>query len=237
MSDPRGMIEHQTITPGGRTMTVKGIDVASYQPTTYPTTGVQFVVIKATEGTTYVNPHMAGQLATARKIGAVVGFYHFLRPGNIDKQARFFLDTAPEGAADFLAIDWETESGTAPSCAEKDSAIKAVKKLVPHHRVLLYCNRDFWLNRDTTSYCGDGLWIADPGAPAGKPRVQHAWTIHQHATAGGIDQNVGAFADRDAMLRWAKGLAAAPTTPVLTTEQRLSKLEKRVTALEKKEGV
>src|SRR5437879_11494973 len=34
---------------------------------------------------------------------------------------------------------------------------------------ILYTNQDFWLNVDTTSYAGDGLWIADY-VTAGKPR-------------------------------------------------------------------
>ena len=35
--------------------------------------------------------------------------------------------------------------------------------------MILYCNRDFWLHRDSTSFCADGLWIADPSAPEGQP--------------------------------------------------------------------
>jgi hypothetical protein len=67
----------------------------------------------------------------------------------------------------------------------------------------LYANRDFWLHRDRTSYAGSGLWVADPSAPKGHPRVEHPWLFHQYSEAGGLDHNLGNFADRTALRRWA----------------------------------
>ncbi|NJP47274.1 glycoside hydrolase family 25 protein [Actinacidiphila epipremni] len=191
-------------------MTVNGIDVASYQSSDYATKGLDFVVVKATEGSGYVNPKHAGQVATARSHGLVVGHYHFARPGSVNAQADYFLAHAGAKPGDFLALDWE-DAGV--SNANKDAWLKHVKSKAPDHRVVLYCNRDFWLHRDTTSYCADGLWIADPSAPKGHPRVQHPWLFHQYSEAGGLDHNVGNFAGRAALRTWAaKGAAAAAET-------------------------
>ncbi|MFK0296711.1 LysM peptidoglycan-binding domain-containing protein, partial [Streptomyces sp. NPDC090442] len=122
-------------------------------------------------------------------------------------------------AGDVLAVDWETTgSGTRASCAEKDAFIRAVKRLRPTHRVILYVNRDFWLNRDTTSYAGDGLWIADY-VTAGRPRIKANWLFHQH-TDRPIDTNVGAFPDRAALRAWATSTTAPsnhPTPPPAAT--------------------
>ena len=181
-------------------MTVKGIDVASYQSTTYSTSGLGFVFVKATEGTGYVNPKHAGQVAHARAAGLVVGHYHFVRPGELTAQAAYFLRHAAARAGDLLALDWE-DSGV--SNADKDNWIRRVQSSAPGHRVLLYCNRDFWLNRDHTSFCGDGLWIADPDAAAGHPRVKHPWTFHQYSSAGGIDRDLGNFTGKAALKSWA----------------------------------
>jgi hypothetical protein len=189
-------------------MTIKGIDVASYQSSTFSTSGLAFVMVKATEGTGYVNPRHAAQVAHARAEGVAVGHYHFARPGSVSDQVAYFRKHAGIKAGDILAMDWED---TGVSCAEKDSFIKALQKAAPTHRVLLYCNRDFWLHRDTTSFCGDGLWIADPGAEAGHPRVEHAWTVHQYSSAGGLDRNVAAFADKAALTAWAKKGDSAAT--------------------------
>lgn len=195
----------------GDTVTVKGIDVSSFQSSTYSTEGIGFVFVKATEGTSYVNPRMAAQAAHARKSGCVVGFYHFLRPGSVSAQAAYFVEQCASVEGDPLFADWE-DAGV--SCADKDAFIAEVKRLRGStHRVGLYCNRDFWLNRDTTSDAGDALWIADYVA-AGKPRIQAAWRFHQH-TDKPLDTNVGNFADAAAMRKWAgsSGGSGAPAKP------------------------
>ncbi|WP_306318869.1 MULTISPECIES: glycoside hydrolase family 25 protein [unclassified Streptomyces] len=180
---------------------IRGIDVSSHQ-TTFDTDGVSFVIIKATEGRSYVNPRLAAQTKRAREAGCVVGFYHFLWPGNITAQAEYFVSKAPEKAGDFLAADWETTGeGTHASNAEKDRFIREVKRLRPNHRVLLYANRNYWLNVDTTSYAGDGLWIADY-VTAGKPKIQADWTIHQY-TDRPLDKNIADFGSKSAMKEWA----------------------------------
>ena len=51
-----------------------GIDVASYQPEAFPTEGLDFVVIKVTEGTNYTNPKWQAQRDRARKAGLAVGY-------------------------------------------------------------------------------------------------------------------------------------------------------------------
>lgn len=181
---------------------IRGIDVSSYQ-STFDTDGLSFVIIKATEGRSYINPRLTAQTKLARDGGCVVGFYHFLWPGNITAQAEYFVSKAPEKAGDLLAVDWEwTGDHTAASNAEKDRFIREVKRLRPSHRVALYTNRDFWLNRDSTSYAGDALWIADY-VTAGKPRIKAKWTIHQY-TSTPLDKNVADFESEQALRDWAK---------------------------------
>ncbi len=192
-------------------MTISGIDVANYQGPAPDVSGAQFVLIKATEGTTVTSTAQADQAAVARAAGAIVGFYHFLWPGNIPEQAAYFVAQCDSVPGDLLACDWETtEDGTAATGAEKDAFLAAVKAARPDHKVLLYCDRDFWTNRDTTSDCGDGLWIADPGSAAGHPSVVHPWTIHQYGTADGVDQDVANFPTAEAMREWANPTAPKP---------------------------
>ncbi|MDU0299912.1 glycoside hydrolase family 25 protein [Streptomyces sp. PAL114] len=183
---------------------LRGIDVSSYQSDAYDTDGLSFVFIKATEGRSYVNPKLAAQTKRGRDAGLVVGFYHFLWPGNLTEQAEYFVSKAPETRGDILAVDWETTGGGShASNAEKDRFIKKVKDLRPHHRVILYANRHFWLNVDTTSYAGDGLWIADY-VTAGKPRIQAKWRFHQY-TDDPLDKNVADFSSKAALKGWAGG--------------------------------
>ncbi|MFD7707798.1 glycoside hydrolase family 25 protein [Streptomyces sp. NPDC059785] len=180
---------------------LRGIDISAYQSSSYSTEGLSFVFIKATEGRSYVNPKLAAQTKRARDAGCVVGFYHFLWPGNLTAQAEYFLSKAPEKAGDILAVDWETTGdGTHATNAEKDSFIKKLKQLRPDNKVVLYCNRNFWLNIDTTSYAGDGLWIADY-VTAGKPRIKATWTFHQY-TDDPLDKDVSRFTAKDTLKNW-----------------------------------
>ncbi|WP_406413863.1 glycoside hydrolase family 25 protein [Streptomyces sp. NBC_01614] len=182
---------------------LRGIDVSAYQSSSYDTDGLSFVFIKATEGRSYINPKLTAQTKRARDAGLVVGFYHFLWPGNLSAQADYFVSKAPEKAGDILAVDWETTSeGTHASNAEKDLFIRKVKEKRPNNLVVLYCNRNYWLNVDTTSYAGDGLWIADY-VTAGKPRIQAKWRFHQY-TDNPLDKNVANFASKAALREWAE---------------------------------
>lgn len=229
---------------------IRGIDVASYQPQTFPTSGLDFVFVKATEGTDYLNPHMARQAATARTAGLPLGFYHFLHPGNVKAQAAYFVAKCASLPGDMLVCDWETGDAGAPSEADKNAFIREVKTLRASHRVGLYCNVDFWKHHDTTSYCGDFLWIADPSAPDGHPSITHKWTFHQTGVSAGTDRNVGNFASRAALKTWCgyptpkpAPPKTAPTppkpapAPALTAEQRqdqrITALESRVATVEK----
>jgi GH25 family lysozyme M1 (1,4-beta-N-acetylmuramidase) len=183
---------------------IHGIDISSHQ-STFDTKGLSFVFVKATEGHTYVSPRQSEQAKLARDAGCVVGFYHFLWPGNIRTQAAYFVEKCASHTGDLLAVDWEwTSEHTAASSAEKDGFLHEVKRLRPHHRVLLYCNRDFWLHRDTSSYAGDGLWIADD-TTAGKPRIKAKWRIHQYASTP-LDKDVADFGSTASLRDWATGL-------------------------------
>ncbi|MFF1603714.1 GH25 family lysozyme [Streptomyces mirabilis] len=169
---------------------LRGIDVSAYQSTAFSTDGLSFVFVKATEGRTYVNPKLTAQVKTARDAGCVVGFYHFLWPGDITAQAEYFVGKAPEKAGDLLAVDWEaTGDGTHASNAEKDRFIRKVKQLR--------------LTVDTTSYAGDGLWIADY-VTAGKPRIKASWRFHQY-TDEPLDRDVANFGSKAALKEWATG--------------------------------
>jgi GH25 family lysozyme M1 (1,4-beta-N-acetylmuramidase) len=186
---------------------LKGIDISSNQSSTFATSGLDFVIVKGTEGHTVVNHKQTSQAATARSAGLVVGFYHFLWPGNLDAQAHFFVEQCDSHEGDILAVDWETtEAGTHASSDEKDTILRKIKALRPNHRVILYCNQDYWLHRDTSSNAGDGLWIADYSAPPGHPRISTPWLIHQY-TDHPVDTNVARFDSRTAMSTWARNAA------------------------------
>ena len=78
-------------------MAMNGIDIASFQ------TGIDlsvvpcdFVIVKATEGTGYVNPDFTRAYAQAKNAGKCLGIYHYANGGDYQKEADYFLDTMKE---------------------------------------------------------------------------------------------------------------------------------------------
>lgn len=68
-----------------------GVDVSTYQPGWTPDQNDKFVFVKSTEGSTWTSGQAAAQLKAARDKRLQVGHYHFMRPGNAVRQARWFV--------------------------------------------------------------------------------------------------------------------------------------------------
>lgn len=190
---------------------IKGIDVASYQPTNYSTAGLDFVFIKVTEGTNYVNPHLAGQVKTARDHKAIVGFYHFQHHGDTAAQVAYFDAKVKPYlvGGDIIALDWEQHGLTT---ADKDAWLKGVKAVHPTHKVILYTYTSMWATAG--KFVQDGLWIADPNNPAGHPNIKEPWIFHQYSEAGGMDHDVAKFNSYAELKEWSledkPGASSAP---------------------------
>jgi hypothetical protein len=191
---------------------IKGIDVSAYQPEAYDTTGLDFVFTKITEGLSYINPRWVAQRDRAKSKGLVWGAYHYPHMANDPiAEADFFLKQVKWAPGDIIVLDWEgydsANRGVPKSrqIAYRDAWLKYVKGKMPGHRVGMYCNVDYWRNVDTSSNCGDFLWIATAGAPAGRPGITYPWTFHQYSTANNIDHDVANFPTRAALAAWAAG--------------------------------
>lgn len=87
------------------------IDVSRYETVTdwaqVRQEGIRGVICKATEGTWYKDPTYAVKRVGARAAGLLWGAYHFLRPGDMSAQVKFFLDTAAPELNTLLALDYE----------------------------------------------------------------------------------------------------------------------------------
>jgi|ERR1700761_2610565 len=222
---------------------IHGIDISSYQSSTLSLTGLDFCIVKVTEGLSYTNPKWIAQRDHARKSGLVVGYYHYPHIANDPvKEAEFFLSKIKLIAGDVLCLDWEWygQKNISKVMARnyKTKFLAELKSKAPGHKRVLYADRSNWLTVDSDSNCGDALWIADP-TTAGKPRVQHPWTFHQYSTAGNLDHNVANFASLVALREWA-GVAvtnppvttpAKPVTPPSTDAQIITELQTAQTAI------
>lgn len=201
---------------------IKGQDWSKYQSATPNLDGLDFGIVKVTEGLTYVNSLWARQRDHAKAAGLVWGAYHYPHMANDPlAEADFFLKQVAWKPGDIIVLDWEGYDAAnvgvsnQRKIAYRDAWLKYVKSKMPNHKVGMYCNKSYWLDIDSTSNCGDFLWIATGGLPAGKPGITYKWTFHQYSTANNLDHDVADFPSRAALAEWA-GLTTPPKEDPVT---------------------
>lgn len=90
-------------------MAMNGIDISSYQATlNLAAITYDFVLVKATEGLGYVNPHCDAQFQAARALGKKVGVYHYADGNDAIAEARFFVENCRGYIREAIfMLDWE----------------------------------------------------------------------------------------------------------------------------------
>lgn len=93
-------------------MTLKIVDVASYQGTyKFGSNGEDGLIVKATQGTNYVNPYCDGVAQQMIKNGKPWGIYHYAGGGNAQSEAKYFIKNIKGYLSvankPILIIDWE----------------------------------------------------------------------------------------------------------------------------------
>ena len=92
-------------------MSMKGIDISHWQQGINLTSVTcDFVIIKATQGTKYVDPCFQKFCAQAMSLGKKIGLYHYYGSGEPEAQAEHFLQSVRSyiGKA-VLVLDWEVD--------------------------------------------------------------------------------------------------------------------------------
>lgn len=93
-------------------MTMQGIDISSYQAgidlTRVP---CDFIIVKATQGTGYVNPDCVRAVEQALAAGKLVGVYHYIDGSGAQGEADHFVDQISGWVGRVLVcLDWESGS-------------------------------------------------------------------------------------------------------------------------------
>lgn len=97
--------------------------------------GIQFVILKATEGVNYVDPCFHTNANNALAVGLKVGAYHFLRATPIDQQCNDFIAAIKQHNINwYVAIDVENPSTT-------NTEVSALGKTEITNRILYFANR------------------------------------------------------------------------------------------------
>ena len=94
---------------GGKSF-LNGVDIASYQSGINPAklTTTDFVIVKFTQGTTYLNPYADRQYSMAKAAGKLLGAYHYAEGKSATAEAQYFVNHLGNRVGEcILALDWE----------------------------------------------------------------------------------------------------------------------------------
>jgi lysozyme len=176
-------------------ITTTGVDISHHNGHvdfgTLKANGVQFVIMKATEGLG-VDPMFHDNYARAHAAGMLTGVYHFFRT-NVDAvaQAKHFLATAPPKAGDLIAsLDVETNDGGTSVAEAAHAAIMHIKVSTGRYP-FLYSSMAFHAEFLTgVTQCP--LWLARYGGlqPVPLPEI---WQHTDHAKLGAPNPVDGNF--------------------------------------------
>lgn len=215
-------------------MTMNGIDIASYQSgidlTVVP---CDFVIIKATQGTGYVNPDCDRAYQQAKRAGKLRGTYHYVAGGNAVAEADYYINNIKGYLKDgLLAIDWEAEQNSA--WGNEAYLEQLVRRVIERTGIkpLIYSMASRYAQVAAVAKKLDcGLWIAEYADMNPTGYQAHPWregayacAIRQYASTGrlngwggNLDLNI-AYMTRE---QWAKyvnpggkpAAAPAPSKP------------------------
>lgn len=143
-------------------MALNGIDISSWQSgINLAVVPCDFVVIKATEGTNYVNPDYERAYNQAKASGKCLGVYHYANGGNIQAEADYFLSNVGNCLGEaILILDWEGYNNASfGSCdyAWCKGWLDYVYEKTGVHPIL-YCSQSIAYKFDNIG--NYGLWIA-----------------------------------------------------------------------------
>lgn len=180
---------------------MKGIDISHWQDgINLSVVPCDFVILKATQGTKFVDPCFQKFYTQAKAAGKKLGVYHYYGSGEPEEQAEHFLKTvrACIGEA-VLVLDWESDQN--PSFRKGPALPKRFLDYVYNKtgvRPLIYmsksvCREYNWTEVVNGNY---GLWMAQyankkPTGYQDKPWSDNrglgafkSYAIHQYSSVG-----------------------------------------------------
>jgi lysozyme len=141
--------------------------------------GIIAVILKATQGTGFVDPTFLERVGEARSAGLLVGAYHFLDGSSPAEQAAHFLTVAvSEGMVDWLALDWEPYPASPASVMQAATAVASIQAATGRWPVLYTIRGMLPAPNRTLSNCP--LWLAEYGTRPICPPGFTKWQLWQH---------------------------------------------------------
>lgn len=211
---------------------MNGIDVSGWQKgINLKEVPADFVIVKATQGTTFVNSDCDRAYQQAKEAGRLLGVYHYFSGGDPAAEAEFFVKNVKGYVGEaILVLDWEGHQNAkfsqGPAVAKP--FLDKVKELTGV-RPLIYMSKSVCRAHDWSAVASEyALWVAqyaDNNTTGYQPnpwtdnKGYGAWNgpvIFQYSSSGrlaGYSENLDiniAYMDAAAWKAYAKGFGATP---------------------------
>lgn len=159
----------------------------SSQANGYP---IRFVIMKATESSTFTDPEYLDNIRQARAVGFVCGVYHFYDPGvSPDKQAEHYINTVKLQKGDLVPVVDVERTGRSSADLQRD-LLAFIKALETHYgaKPIIYASAKF-RKRHLSNQAFDSypFWVAHYYVV--RPETSKPWMIWQftdHSSVYGI---------------------------------------------------
>lgn len=201
------------VVPDVATHPVRGIDVSAHNGDIdferVAAAGIEFALIKATEGHSFKDRNFTDNFTRARKAGLKVGAYHFFRFDCTGYMQALNLLHSVRGRDPDLPLVIDVEEWTNPrDHTTRDVLLRLqamVNTLEAHgYEVMLYSNKDGFERFISERFAHYPLWICSmTGSPdASRLRIwQYTHTGHVDGVTGHVDINTF-NGSRDQWTRW-----------------------------------
>lgn len=216
-------------------MTMNGIDVASYQTGLDPArVPCDFLIVKATEGTGYVNPDCDRMWQAAKKAGKLLGHYHYCTGVGARAEAEYFYaHTKGYTGQSVPCIDWESGgNGAWGNMGYLKELVKRYIELTGVRPIIYVQASEYAPVSQVARELNCGLWIAQYASMEATGYQAHPWNegsygcaIRQYSSTGrlpgwggNLDLNL-AYMNREQWAKYASPSgskpAPAPSKPVV----------------------
>lgn len=218
-------------------MALNGIDISGWQPDIdVERVPADFVIVKATEGTSFVSNSFKAQADGTLRAGKLLGLYHYINGVGAEAEMRFFHDAIkPYLGKAVVCLDWEDGGNSAwGNLAYLRRCIEEIKRLTGL-TIVLYASASVfpWDLSDDT---GCKRWVAQYADYSVTGYQATPWNegayecfIRQYSSTGrlsGYDGNLdvnkcyGNAADWNALTGTKNSTTASSTVSGATTKRR-----------------
>ena len=164
---------------------LQGIDVSSWQSSDVTRrVAADFAIVKATQGTGFVNSKMTAQAEGALATGKKLGFYHYAGGASCVAEADFFVRTVrPWVKRAVLVLDWESYQNTAwgsgswSTCFVK--RVQATTGVMP----MVYAQASALSQVAGARQAGAGLWAAQYASNTATGYQSSPWLLGRYGEA------------------------------------------------------